>query len=97
MSRQSITLKADGLKVVCTAKQRYAVAIATPQRLLVVKRTDSLAALRADLRRHVRELPNRNAYVFDLRTGALLFTLWPGAAAPADGDLARIILNGGQS
>lgn len=96
MSRHSITLKADDLKVVCTAKQRYAVAIAAPKRLLVVKRTDSVAALRADLRRHVRELPNHHAYVFDLHSGALIFKLWAGSPAPADGDLARIILNGGQ-
>lgn len=98
MSRSSITLKADGLKVVCTANKRYAVAIQVPSKnkLSVTRRTDTVSPLTAEIRRIAREMPNKHAYVFDLTTGVLIYKHWANGAPPADGDLARAILNGGQ-
>lgn len=91
MSRNSIILQADGLKVRCAAHKRYAVAIPAPKRLLVVKRTDDVKALVAELRRINRELPNRHAYVFDLPTGTLVHHHWGSDAAPDEAFITRRI------
>ncbi len=95
MSRNSITLKADNLKVVCAAKQRYAVAIpGKPGKLQVTKRTNDIRAITAELRRIHREFPKCLSYVFDLPTGKLILKLWPEDTAPVDDSrVARAISN----
>lgn len=94
MSRNSIILQADGLKVRCAAHKRYAVAIPAPKRLLVVKRTDDVKAVTTELRRIHREAPKLLSYVFDLPTGNLILKLWPEDTAPIDDSrVARAISN----
>lgn len=99
MSGPSKLLKADGFQVRCAANKRYAVAIRVPSKnkLSVTKRTDAVSPLTAEIRRIVREMPNKHVYVFDLVTGALIYKHWANDEAPADGVLARAILNGGLS
>lgn len=94
MSRNSITLKADNLKVVCAAHKRYAVAIPNPikRKLAVTLRTNDIRAISAELRRVRREFPKYPAYVFDLPTGILVLKMWTEDDAPKDDSLvARAI------